>query len=430
MNYAEEISNAAKTNDGKVDPDEALLSIVAVSQENNSIPFFYFGDLIDVVMEKIEFDLVDGSQQIKSAEYYKEIFKEGGISKFDKLKIENNVVGQKTKKLKNHLEQFRKMRVILGPMEMFTPLKSDGTILCSIADIPISVSYFFDFMSDRVLSKDIISYPFSKFIKDIINDIIANFLNSDGCTRVDNSQKIKLNSTTVCAYNQNKFGSVNDQFGTCLDDITHAIITGKKYQKGVPPLTLSGKRGVDSEMLTIDRMMSYFVFTVGRRSPVSNYVGNKAKDESVGIFHYMIGKDNGFVKNITLEKSTATGLKEVRFEQEGYNGLEQLREVYNAKIDTFLNVQTFPGVYVYVEPGGFAPNTTEDLTRFGIGGYCMVTKTEHSIAPGVADTTLHTVWVASKEGNKNKNDKNRALDKPVVRQPEGKESWTAGNSTR
>ena len=34
----------------------------------------------------------------------------------------------------------------------------------------------------------------------------------------------------------------------------------------------------------------------------------------------MIGQDNGFVKNITLEKSTATGLKEVRFEQEGYNG--------------------------------------------------------------------------------------------------------------
>lgn len=54
LNYAEEISRAAKTNAGEVDADEALLSIVAVSQENNSIPFFYFGDLIDVVMEKIE----------------------------------------------------------------------------------------------------------------------------------------------------------------------------------------------------------------------------------------------------------------------------------------------------------------------------------------------------------------------------------------
>ena len=425
LNFADEILSASKIAEGedkvKIDADEALLSIVAASQENNSIPFFYFGDLIDVVMEQIEFDLSFSAQSITSADYYRKIFNLAKIDRFDRIQIGKRAINEKTKKLTNHLEQFRKMRVILGPMEMFTPLKSDGTILCSIADIPISTSYFFDFMSDRVLSKDIISYPFSKFIKDIINDLISNFLNSDGCTRVDNSQKIKLNSTTVCAYNQNSLGSVKSQYGTCLDDITHAIYTGKRYQKGIPPLTLSGKRGVPSSMLTIDRMMSYFVFTVGRRSPVSNYVGNKAKDESVGIFHYMIGKDNGFVKNITLEKTTATGLKEVRFEQEGYNGLEQLREVYNAKIDTFLNVQTFPGVYVYVEPGGFAPNTTEDLTRFGIGGYCMVTKTEHSIAPGVADTTLHTVWVASKEGDKSKNDKNRALDKPVIRQPEGKE---------
>ena len=426
INYATAIEDATKTaSDGTlegVDADEALLSIVAASQENNSIPYFYFGDLIDVVMELIELDLVRSAQDITSSKYYENIFKNGGISKFDKFKIEKKIIGQKTKKFRNHLEQFRKMRVILGPMEMFTPLKTDGTILCSIADIPISTSYFFDFMSDRVLSKDIISYPFSKFIKDIINDLIANFLNSDGCTRVDNSQKIKLNSTTICAYNQNRFGSVDtEQRATCLDDITHAIIHNKKYVKGEPPLTLSGKRGVDSTKLSIDRMMSYFVFTVGRRSPISNYVGNKIKDESVGIFHYMIGQNNGFVKNITLEKTTATGLKEVRFEQEGYNGLEQLREVYNAKIETFLNVQTFPGVYVYVEPGGFAPNTTQDLTRFGIGGYCMVTRTEHSIAPGVADTTLHTVWVASKEGDKSKNDKNRASSIPVVRQPEGKE---------
>lgn len=424
INYATIIEKATETaadNNSSVDADEALLSIVAASQENNSIPYFYFGDLVDVVMELIELDLARSAQDITSSKYYKDIFKNGGISKFDKFKIEKKIIGQKTKKLRNHLEQFRKMRVILGPMEMFTPLKTDGTILCSIADIPISTSYFFDFMSDRVLSKDIISYPFSKFIKDIINDLIANFLNSDGCTRVDNSQKIKLNSTTICAYNQNRFGSVGGAAGTCLDDITHAIILDKKYVKGEPPLVLSGKRKVDSTLLGIDRMMSYFVFTVGRRSPISNYVGNKTKDESVGIFHYMIGKNNGFVKNITLEKSTVTGLKEVRFEQEGYNGLEQLREVYNAKIETFLNVQTFPGVYVYVEPGGFAPNTTQDLTRFGIGGYCMVTKTEHSIAPGVADTTLHAVWVASKEGDKSKNDKNRSSDKPVVRQPEGKE---------
>ena len=137
----------------------------------------------------------------------------------------------------------------------------------------------------------------------------------------------------------------------------------------------------------------------------------------------MIGQDSGIVKNITLEKTSAPGLKEVRFEQEGYNGLEQLREVYNAKIDTFLNIQSFPGVYVYVEPKGFAPNTVEDLTRFGIGGYCMVVKTEHTIAPGVADSTLHAVWVASK-GSDNKTvaaEGSSGTEKTVKRKVEGKE---------
>ena len=62
-----------------------------------------------------------------------------------------------------------------------------------------------------------------------------------------------------------------------------------------------------------------------------------------------------------------------------------------------LNVHTFPGTYIFVDPRGFAPEATTDLTRFGIGGYYMITRSEHTISPGTADTTLHTVAHASKE---------------------------------
>jgi hypothetical protein len=225
----------------------------------------------------------------------------------------------------------------------------------------------------------------------------------------------------VCAYNQNGLGSTEGD-GTSIDDITYNIINNISKKDGVAVLTLSGKRDTPKETLSLDRMMSYFVFSVGRKSPVSDYVGNKEADAKNGIFHYMIGQDSGIVKNITLEKTSAPGLKEVRFEQEGYNGLEQLREVYNARIDTFLNVQSFPGVYVYVEPKGFAPNTSEDLTRFGIGGYCMIVKTEHTITPGVADSTLHAVWVASK-GSDNKTTASipGETTPPAKRKIEGKE---------
>ena len=413
-----QIIDAAKKAKGSTDEDIDVLSAVAVSQENNNVPFFYFNDLVLVVMELIEGQLLISSQDPKQGNYYKNIFNLGIISKFDQLQIKK-IDLETIKQNKNKLEQFRKMRVILGPMEMFNPLQNDKTILCSIGEIPISLQYFIEFMSDRVTGKEILSYPFAKFIKDFTNDLITNFLNSNSCTRVDRTQKLKLNSTTVCAYNKNRLGS-NVSNGQQIDDITAQITNIMKRQ--TPILLLGGTRDTPKDFLTSDRMTSYFVFTIGRKSPISNFVGNKAQDQANGVFHYIIGKDKGFVKNITLEKTTTNGLKEVRFEQEGYNGLEQLREVYNSTIDTFLNVQTFPGVYVYVDPDGFAPNINPgvDLTRYGIGGYSMIVKTEHKIAPGVADTTLHTVWVASKAGDPEKN-KEATIDgqEPKARRPDG-----------
>ena len=410
-----QLVDAAKKAESGDDDDTAVLSAVAVSQDNNNVPFFYFNDLVSVVMETIEEQLKFSSSNPKEAIYYKQILALDVISKFDAKKIKS-IDAEVERQDKNKLEQFRKMRVILGPMEMFNPIRTNKTILCSLGEIPISLSYFLEFMSERVTAKEILSYPFAKFIKDLINDLITNFLNSDSCTRVDNSQRLKLNSTTISAYNRNRHGSMAIR-GQQIDDIT-AQISGI-MRRTSPILLLGGTRDTPKEFLTSDRMTNYFVFTIGRKSPISSYLGNKSEDEANGIFHYIIGKDKGFVKNITLEKTTANGLKEVRFEQEGYNGLEQLREVYNSTIETFLNVQTFPGVYVYVDPDGFAPNANVDLTRYGIGGYSMVIKTEHTISPGVADTTLHTVWVASKEGNPEKSTVDIDGKKQRVRTPDG-----------
>ena len=150
-------------------------------------------------------------------------------------------------------------------------------------------------------------------------------------------------------------------------------------------------------------MINYYVFSIGKRYPTDLYAGNKSQDSKNGIFHYLLGENKGIVRNISLDKTNTPGLKELRFEQEGFDGLEQLREVYNANISTFLNPQTFPGTYIYVEPKGFDPKATEDLTKFGIGGYYMIVKTSHSIKPGDAETTLNAAWVASKGGKVAKN---------------------------
>ena len=90
-----------------------------------------------------------------------------------------------------------------------------------------------------------------------------------------------------------------------------------------------------------------------------------------------------------------------RFEQEGYDGLRQLREIYDVNVTTVANVQTYPGTYIYVEPRGFSPSLGDysldrfDLTDLGIGGYYMIIESTHEFAPGVMNTSLRAKWVQS-----------------------------------
>jgi hypothetical protein len=183
----------------------------------------------------------------------------------------------------------------------------------------------------------------------------------------------------------------------------NCLLSNKVPTTRFPILKISGPNEDPRKTLGVDTMRNYFIFSIGRRYPTDLYAGDRQQDSESGIFHYVLGDNKGIVKSISLDKTDTPGLKELRFEQEGFDGLEQLREVYNANITTFLNPQTFPGTYIYVEPRGFDPTATEDLTRFGIGGYYMITKTQHTIQPGNAETVLNAAWVASKGGKPAKN---------------------------
>lgn len=413
---------------GKRDLGDLRLSLVANSQENQSIAFFYLSDLISVVMNLIEQDLLffDDMNIIggKYLDAVVNVFENQEEKKKIKNYIDNKIMKQLKKKKFDNIEQFKKLRIVLGPMELNT---TDGYTLCTLGDIPISVNYFIEFMSDKVIAKDLASYPLSKFIKDVIKDLIKNFVNSEDCSGQNTSQRVSINSTTIVGYNrlENGIDTITDLcLGYLEDPKSISEYYGDYFQKGVfnlsnivsdpndqifPLVKISGDRNNPITFKNIDMMTNFYVFSVGRNYPADKYVGDRDVDASAGIFHYLLGEDRGIVKNIKLQKTMTPGLKEVRFEQEGYAGLEQLREVYNASIDCYLNPQTFPGTYIYIPPEGFAPDFSMrsmmddkgnllDLTKFGVGGYYMITKTTHQISPGQADTSIEASWVASKDG--------------------------------
>ena len=383
-------------------PDEKIAAALAASNPNNYyLGFFYVSDLIDTVLSNIESELTVVSDQFKNLnelEYVEDI--ELKRRKANLLKFKQN---------------FKRLRILLGPVEFIEYKRTSGnrknSSFVNFGDIPVSVKYFVEFLADRSLSREDSFYSLTSFLNDLFNNLISNFLNNKKCFAFSTAQRVRVNQSTITSFNDTDKS----------DEITSLIlkkannIKGKRsgnptrlslndtvakehLRQGRPILNISG-RGDARKYIPIDKETNYFTFFAGRVQPVERMNGDKVEDHENGIFHYLLGRDRGLVKNISLSKTETPGLQEVRFEQEGYEGLEQLRVVYDADIECYSNVNTFPGTYIYIDPKGFDPSLDKDfdITKYGVGGYYMIIKSTHKFAAGEAKSKIHAKWVAQLE---------------------------------
>jgi hypothetical protein len=334
-------------------------------------------------------------------------------------------------------ENFKRYRAVFGPIEILNMANPGESLSVNIGDLPISYRYFMEWLTGRTLAKDRTHYPISAFLNDFINGLIKGFVNDSECFKRgtnQSKQKTTLCQTAITAYNkqENTSDTISEMLAqyrkdtkehtghdtnrlhlyyhdsTVPGDSGVAIDNaGWRPIESWPLLEVSGPPGSPISSRGLSREMNYICYYAGRNSPNERMNGNPYEDISRGVMHYTAGKDKGIVKTIKFTKTEAPGLKEVRFEQDGYDGLAQLREVYNVTIDTYANVSAFPGSYIFVNPLGLAPNMTfsskskgsntlsaRDMSTFGIGGYYMIVRSAHSFGPGIANTRIDAVWVA------------------------------------
>ena len=402
-------------------------TVVSDIDQNEYVAWFYLSDLIDVIMFNIDIALHKMPTAIWAS---KEI---GSATK----KMESD-------KYKRLYENYKKFRVLLGPLELVTP-KSIGLehFNANLGDIPVSLSYFMDWLTDRTIKNDQFSYSLPIFLKDLLNNLVRNFLNEDRCFDINAKQRIRVFSSAVTSisdpnwaprgidndeitkwiFNQGAAGrgpgpgigldgkAAGNKHGRRLDMYHLAQNPQRSGHASQPLLHVFGDRNSPINYRGVDHTYNYQVFYAGRTQPQALMSGDETLDSAAGVFHFVLGKPNGIVKNIQLTKTDAPGLKEVRFEQEGYDGLMQLREVYDATITCYGSPNIFPGTYIYVNPRGFSPESKHykdlarsvngknvidnaSLTRYGIGGYYMVTRAETTFGPGECETEITAKWVA------------------------------------
>lgn len=369
------------------------LSLRATNPTEENIGFFYVSDLLDVILHGIGKRL--------------ETFSDGDV--YDHGKLLNLDEEEKDQEIDSHKQfkkQFEKFRAVLGPVEIMDPRDGETMRHINFGDVPVSVRYFLEWLTDKLLKREETRYNLSKFLNDLLNDLVKNFLNNDTCFRgFSTKQKVRVNQAAVTSYKDSN--SKHDEITKYL--ISHgntSVLNIKAAGLPIPLLNISGPRDLPLGDGGVQNEMNYLVYFAGRTQPIEKMNGKRSEDESNGIFHYLIGRPRGIVKTISLSKTDAKYLKEVRFQKEGFDGLQQLREVYDVNVDCYANAKTFPGTYIFVDPRGFAPNTVAydseelllDLTRYGIGGYCMIIRSEHNFAPGKAETKITAKWVAQIEG--------------------------------
>tara|TARA_R110002110_G_scaffold6505_1_gene32622 strand:- start:3265 stop:7797 length:4533 start_codon:yes stop_codon:yes gene_type:complete len=410
----DQVDDALDTMQERSDPDreeraheptdeQAIAAALMVeSPTKQNLSFFYISDLIDICLENIEKELTELPDQLDPNFATDTDPDRSGWSGAGSMStgLDSCMKARKAAEIRKYDRAFKKLRIVLGPVEIVPVRDTLDTQFVNFGDIPISMKYFVEWMTMKFFSKSEYVYTLSKFVMDLMNNLVDQFLNSDKCFGYPTRQNITMNQAVLTG-NSEEIPLGDPDY--VMDSLTFQALQqgSRRCDLADPdaPRPMLRTAGYDAtsprDDIPIQKEVNYFVFFAGSVIPTDAMQGNKVRDEELGIYHYMIGRDRGLVYDISLTKASTPGLAEVRFEQDGYDGLKQLRVIYDAKITTFANVNTFPGTYLFIEPYGFSPSAQNeiDLTQFGLGGYYMIISSKHTFKPGTAKTVIDAKWV-------------------------------------
>tara|TARA_R100000008_G_scaffold19975_3_gene10321 strand:+ start:4016 stop:7147 length:3132 start_codon:yes stop_codon:yes gene_type:complete len=369
----------------------------ASNPSGNYISFFYLSDLVDIVLKGMESKLANYSEIVQVA---------AKGNKVNPYLMHNELVrGEK------YYNEFRKLRLVLGPIEIVNPSDPSETIVVSLGDLPVSIKYFTAWLASETVEKDRRDFNLSSFMKKLVTKLLNSFINDDSCFSSTAKQSVKLRETVFTAYN-NDPDFPSDTVTQLISELRNAkpanpyisrLFTEVGNAAGMRPILNVG--GAENSPIYGDLKdeVNYLIFYASRTKPMGLLTGIYEDDLSMGVHHYTIGSDRGIVKTIQLDRDTRVSAKEARFEQEGYDGLQQLREIYHANVECYANPHIYPGEYIFIDPKGWVPYldpeiserlNVSNLTDFGIGGYYMVVNAEHSYGIANATTKFRAVWVA------------------------------------
>jgi hypothetical protein len=374
--------------------EELTKMINDLDNSNRTINYVLFGDLIEAFFLKTKESLKESAQLLKKLPLIPKDIQDRD-QQFRKalatsLKVTENefkdllAISKKSEDEKNKI-----IAVINGAIKKLTTFKvfmadieykhhtssgDEEMARINIADIPVSLELYQEFMYDKIINSYRNTYTVPQFLNDCISTLLPN-----------------------------AFGRAWSNVGIAPQIISappsfvSATYTGPQLRSAIaksadldPEAVPSPQK--DFRALGITDENDYFViFQKVDRELASDRAGNEDKDSRDGIYHFLLGKNRGLIKEINFSRF------DVPFAQEqlmtNQVGLyDELKMPYQASISMIGNNLFFPGSQIFINPNniGFGSPTDTDSPAFkiGLGGYYSVLGVKTTFSNGVLSTDL------------------------------------------
>ena len=333
----------------------------------------------------------------------------------------------------------KKTSIILSDLTIPDPRDKELFNL-NMADIPIDVNIFSQFMYDQVIAKNRESYSLMNFIKEFTAYVLIERM--EDCFGIDRPRirfkegylslpAVKGGTHTIGpriggpdyrTYGGGKFDPMaslalesNTVWGAPGDDLK----TRKTKHKGsrnphrifdvadLKPDKDKPRKTTKSDSL--NDQYFYLICYVEASDPSvlvikgGEYAQQVKADYKRGIYHLFLGNKEGILKEANFVKTDQKFLREHRFAQNPSDPYTFLSNVFEAQVNLVGNNMFFPGQYVYINPRSIgdigAPYSPGTMAFYlGLGGYHLITKVTSKIQDGKFETKLTARWETNGSG--------------------------------
>jgi|GEM_PF-3770206 len=358
--FSRDVKNLRALDDSKLD------------SKRYKVIYFYFGDLMDVVLEGMFKKSLSKSDSFDNKRIKVLL---GPLTFYDYGNlVDNNVVGKKSG-VKNDIAE----------VDVHYTGKMSSV---NLADIPISMRVFTNWFNEKIVSPGLESYTFQEFVTDAINDLVLRAIKTE-CYDFAPRQQAKLTYKTFSVPENRKRNQIFKQSTRVeLKDLQDT------------PFISKGTRSLSGDVA-----MEQYVLIHASVDHPWELTGDYDIDKENGIFHLFFGNERGVVKKIKFKRADKPYIRAANIANnfnETQGSTKVLREVYNATVEMYGNNLFEVGNQVRLVPslggGNNSLRLIDKVEELGIGGYFMVLEREDRVESGLYQTDLSLVWTSPATG--------------------------------